>query len=321
MLIATLLRIVAPHTAGDPQSSEKWLNCRLRDIQARLAEEGHPVSLPVIRRLLHQADYRLRVNRKERAGPPHPDRDRQFGLIAAQRAAHLEQGQPVVSVDSKKKELIGNFRNSGRAWGTAPEAVSVHDFPSEGLGRAVPYGIYDVGRNVGWVVVGESADTPEFAVDCLERWCASELRRCYPHATRLMIEADGGGSNSARSRVWKARVQEQIADQYGLEVTVCHYPPGTSKWNPIEHRLFSEISKTWAGCPLRTWDVMLSYLRDTRTETGLRVEAMRIRTHYPTGVKVSGEEMAQLNLNTHNSCPSWNYTIRPRQVARLPLAA
>lgn len=321
MLIATLFEIVAPHTAGDPQSSEKWLNCRLRDIAARLVEEGHPISLPVIRRLLHAADYRLRLNSKELDVTAHPARDKQFRLIASQRAEHMQRNEPAVSVDCKKKELIGNFSNRGRAWGTTAEEVLVHDFPADGLGRAVPYGIYDIARNTGCVVVGESADTPEFAVDALERWCASELRRYYPHATRLMIEADGGGSNSARSRVWKARLQEQIADQYGLEVTVCHYPPGTSKWNPIEHRLFSEISKTWAGCPLRTWDLMLSYLRETRTEKGLRVEAMRITKHYLTGMKMSDEEMAQLNLHKHDSCPTWNYTIRPRSAAPLSSAA
>jgi len=316
-----LLRLVAPHTAGDPQSCDKWLNCRLRDIATRLTAEGHAISVPVIRRLLRAADYRLRVNRKQLTGSAHPDRDTQFGCIAAQRAAHLAEDQPVVSVDTKKKELIGDFKNAGRAWGTAPPAVNVHDFPTEAHGRAVPYGIYDVTRNVGWVGVGESGDTPAFAVDCLDRWCASELRRCYPHATRLLIEADGGGSNSARSRVWKAQLQEQIADRYGLEVTVCHYPPGTSKWNLIEHRLFSEISKTWAGCPLRTWDIMLGYLCDTRTETGLQVEAVRIRTHYPTGVKVSDAELAQLNIYKHDVCPIWNYTIRPRWATPQTLAA
>ncbi|MDQ2806988.1 MAG: ISAzo13 family transposase [Chloroflexota bacterium] len=316
-----MLQIVASHTTGDPQSSEKWLNCRLRDIQDCLAAEGHVVSLPVIRRLLHAAGYRWRSNRQQLTGPPHPDRDRQFRLIAAQRTAHLDDGQPVISVDTKKKELIGDFKNAGRTWGTAPAAVNVHDFPTDARGRAVPYGIYDRTRNVGWVGVGESGDTPSFAVDCLERWCAGELRRCYPHATRLLIEADGGGSNSARSRVWKVQLQEQIADRYGVEVTVCHYPPGTAKWNPIEHRLFSEISKTWAGCPLRTWEGMLSYLRDTRTATGLRVAAVRIRTHYPTGVKVADAELAQLNLHKHDVCPIWNYTIYPHRATLQALAA
>lgn len=315
------MQIVAPHTAGDPQSSAKWLNCRLRDIQTRLATDGHVVSLPVIRRLLGAADYHLRANQKQREGPAHPDRDTQFAQIAEQRAAHLASGQPVVSVDTKKKELIGDFKNAGRTWGPHAEVVNVHDFPSAALGRAVPYGIYDLTCNVGWVVVGESGDTPAFAVDCLDAWCASELRRCYPQATRLLIEADGGGSNSARSRVWKTRLQEQIADRYGLEVTVCHYPPGASKWNPIEHRLFSEISKTWAGCPLRTWERMLELIGETRTDTGLRVEVQRNQRAYPTGVKVADEEMTQLNIVPHVVCPQWNYTLRPRRAAAAALAA
>jgi hypothetical protein len=315
------LTLVEPHTAGDPQSSEKWLNCRLRDIQARLVMQGHRVSLPVIRRLLRSAGYRLRVNHKEWTGPAHPDRDRQFRVIAAQQAAHLNARQPVISVDTKKKELIGDFKNAGRSWSCQPEVVNVHDFPADALGRAVPYGIYDLTRNAGRVLVGESADTPQFAVDCIAHWCATELPVHYPQARRLLIEADGGGSNSARSRVWKAALQEQVADRFGLEVTVCHYPPGTSKWNPIEHRLFSEISKTWAGCPLRTWEVMLDYIRQTQTETGLRVEAERITTIYPTGGKVSDAAMARLNIQAHTLCPTWNYTIRPRVSVSLARAA
>jgi hypothetical protein len=263
----------------------------------------------------------LRANRKQREGTTHPDRDTQFVQIAAHRAAHLEAGQPVVSVDTKKKELIGDFKNAGRTWGTSAEVVNVHDFPSDAAGRAVPYGIYDLTRNVGWVMIGESGDTPAFAVDCLEAWCASELRRCYPHATQLLIEADGGGSNSARSRVWKARLQEQIADRYGLEVAVCHYPPGASKWNPIEHRLFSEISKTWAGCPLRTWDRMLELIRATRTDTGLRVEAARNQATYPRGITVTDGEMAQLKILPHSVCPQWNYTIRPRPAVPFAVTA
>lgn len=296
------------------------MNCRLRDLQTSLAEAGHPVSLPVIARLLRAADYHLRANSKQREGAAHPERDAQFAQIAAQRAAHLAAAQPVLSVDTKKKELIGDFKNGGRTWGTHPEVVNVHDFPSAALGRAVPYGIYDVTRNVGWVVVGESGDTPAFAVDCLDAWCARELRRCYPQATRLLLVADSGGSNSARARGWKAGLQEQIADRYGLEVTVCHYPPGTSKWNPIEHRLFSEISKTWAGCPLRTWERLLELIGQTRTDTGLRVEACRNQAVYPTGVKVADEEMAQLNIVHHVVCPQWNYTLRPRSAGTLAAA-
>jgi hypothetical protein len=284
----------------------------LRDIQAQLAARGHPVSLPVISRLLRIAGYRLRSNSKQRGGSADPHRDAQFRHIAAEQARHLAAGQPVISVDTKKKELIGNFKNNGRTWGPAPEVVNVHDFESEAVGRAVPYGIYDLTRNHGTVYVGQSADTPQFAVDAIAAWCGSELRLCYPTATHLLIEADGGGSNSARSRVWKAALQEQVADRFGLTLTVCHYPPGASKWNPIEHRLFSEISKTWAGCPLRTFDLMLAYLRQTTTSTGLRVRAELVTTCYAKGVKVTNAAMKQLELQAHNICPQWNYTIRPR---------
>lgn len=304
--------VVAPHTAGDPMSSAKWLNCRLRDLQAALAGRGHAASLPVLSRLLRAAGYRLRGNAKQWAGPAHPDRDAQFVHIAAEQARHLEQGQPVISVDTKKKELVGPFKNSGRTWNTQPEVVHVHDFESDGVGRAVPYGIYDLRRNQGTVYVGQSADTPQFAVDAIAAWCATELRVCYPQATALLIQADGGGSNSARSRVWKAQLQEQVADRFGLTVTVCHYPPGTSKWNPIEHRLFSEISKTWAGCPLRSFEVVLGYLRQTTTSTGLRVQAELVTTPYGTGVKVTDGVMQSLDLHVHEVCPCWNYTIRPR---------
>jgi hypothetical protein len=296
-------------------TTTKWLNCRLRDVQAALAARGHAVSLPVISRLLRAAGYRLRGNRKQLGRRVDPQRDEQFHHIAAEQARHLAAGQPVISVDTKKKELIGNFKNPGRTWGQAAEVVNVHDFESDAVGRAVPYGIYDLTRNAGTVYVGQSADTPQFAVDAIAAWCASELRLAYPQATALLIEADGGGSNSARSRVWKVALQEQVADRFGLEVTVCHYPPGASKWNPIEHRLFSEISKTWAGCPLRTFEVMLEYLRQTQTSTGLRVRAELVPTPYVKGVKVVDAAMKRLRLQVHAVCPQWNYTIYPRSLA------
>jgi hypothetical protein len=310
-LIPALLALVAPHTAGDPMTPTKWLNCRLTDLQERLAQQGHPASLPTLSRLLKAADYRLRANRKQLAEANHPDRDIQFSYIRQQRTAHLDAGQPVISVDSKKKELIGAFKNNGQAWSQVAELVNVHDFPSAAVGRAVPYGIYDLLRNVGVVYVGQSADTPEFAVDNIAAWCAMNLPRYYPQATRLLIEADGGGSNSARAQVWKVRLQERVVARFGLCVTVCHYPPGTSKWNPIEHRLFSEISKTWAGCPLTSWEVLLGYIRDTTTQTGLRVEAHLVPTIYTTGIKVTPAEWALLQMEVHSTCPRWNYTIRP----------
>jgi hypothetical protein len=292
------LEIVEPHTAGDPMGTAKWLNCRLNDVRERLTTVGHGVSCPVISRLLKAAGYRLRLKAKEHEGKPHPDRDQQFEYIRAQRDQHQQAGQPTISVDTKKKELVGNFKNAGRIWCREAEAVNIHDFLSEGVGRAVPYGIYDLQHNRGTVYVGQSADTPQR----------------FPGATHLFIEADGGGSNGSHSRVFKQQLQEKLADGLGLTVTVCHYPPGTSKWNPIEHRLFSEISKTWAGCPLRSFDLVLDYINDTKTQTGLTVQAHRVTTPYPTGVKVPDEVMEALNFQAHDTCPQWNYTIRPRPV-------
>ena len=290
----------------------KWLNCRLVDIRRELRARSHPVSKPVISRLLRAQGYSLRANVKREAGKQHPQRDAQFHSIRTQRVAHLECDQPVISVDTKKKELIGNFKNSGRIWGQEAEEVDAHDFPQDAVGRAVPYGIYDLARNRGTVYVGQSADTPRFAVDAIAQWCATELPERFPNATHLLIEADSGGSNSARSRVWKEQLQVQIADRLGLTITVCHYPTGASKWNPVEHRLFSEISKTWSGCPLRSFEVALHYINDTRTATGLQVQAHMVSTIYETGVKVSNAQMADLALETHEVCPQWNYTIHPR---------
>jgi len=293
-------------------TTKKWLNCRLRDIQAKLEERGHAVSLPVISRLLKAQDYRLRVNHKEAEGPSNPERAGQFAHIQEQREAYQQAGQPCISVDTKKKELIGNFKNAGRIWCQEAEQVNIHDFPSEAGGRAVPYGIYDRVYNTGTVYVGQSADTPEFAVDNLAAWCQTELPQRFPGASHLFIEADGGGSNASRSRVFKKDIQEKLADGLGLTVTVSHYPPGTSKWNPIEHRLFSEISKTWAGSPLRSFDLVLGYIADTKTQSGLTVRAHLVTTEYSTGVKVSDEVMQTLNIQFHEICPQWNYTISPR---------
>lgn len=293
-------------------NSKKWLNCRLTDLQERLTEQGHGISKPVISRLLKAHDYSLRANVKNQAGKQHPDRDRQFTHIYEQRAKHVAEGQPVISVDTKKKELIGDFKNPGQIWCQEAESVRTHDFPQDALGRAVPYGILDLQHNRGTVYVGTSADTPTFAVDDIAYWCATERLVRFPSSTELMIEADSGGSNSARSNVWKQQLQEKVADRFGLTITVCHYPTGTSKWNPIEHRLFSEISKTWAGCPLRTYEIALDYIRDTKTQSGLEVQAHLVTTQYATGIKVPDAVMKTLNLERHDVCPQWNYTIRPR---------
>jgi len=290
----------------------RWLNCRLADIQDHLEKREHGVSLPVISRLLKQNGYALKANVKQTEGKAHPDRNQQFEHIQEQRTEHQKSGQPTISVDTKKKELVGDFKNPGQVWCQTPEQVKVHDFPSEAVGRAVPYGIYDLQHNYGTIYVGQSVDTPAFAVDNIAHWCRTVMPERFPGATQLMIEADCGGSNGYRSRVWKRDLQEKVADALGLTVTVCHYPTGTSKWNPIEHRLFSEISKTWAGCPLRSFDDVLHYIGDTKTETGLRVQAHLITETYEKGVKVPDEEMDALCIQSHDVCPQWNYTIHPR---------
>ncbi len=293
-------------------TTAKWLNVRLRDLQAHLQEKAHTVSLPVLSRLLKKRDYRLRANVKEREASNPPERDTQFVYLQQQRAAFVAAGQPVVSVDTKKKELLGDFKNAGRIWCQEAEPVNVHDFPSEGIGRAVPYGIYDIAHNTATLYVGQSADTGEFAVDNLVHWCETELRVRYPNATQLLVHSDCGGSNGNRCRLWKQQLQEKIADRFGLEVTVCHLPTGCSKWNPIEHRVFSEISKTWAGCPLRSYDTVLNYLRQTTTTTGLKVTAHLVTQVYQKGIQIADDVMAALNLTEHAVCPRWNYTLRPR---------
>ncbi len=304
---------MAPETAGDPMSAQKWVRSSLRTLSARLREAGHTASPPTVGRLLKALDYALHVNAKKvEARSDHPDRDTQFAHIADQRQTFTEAGLPIVSVDTKKKELIGAFKNAGRAWGKEAEAVNVHDFPSDAEGRAVPYGVYDVTHNRGTVYVGSSGDTAQFAVDALAQWWETAGRATYPTAAHLLILADGGGSNGYRSHLWKQQLQERLCDGLGLTVTVCHYPRGCSKWNPIEHRLFGPISLNWAAQPLRTWDTLTAFIRGTTTTTGLTVRAERLERLYPTGLCVSDEEMATLNLTAHAVCPSWNYTIQPR---------
>lgn len=293
-------------------SEQKWLNCRLIDLSEKLERSGHGVSPSVISRILRARDYNLRVNVKQVASKQVPERDEQFRHLREQRAEHLQACQPVISVDTKKKELVGNFKNAGRIWCQQPEKVDVHDFPADALGRAVPYGIYDLRYNCGTVYIGNSGDTPAFAVDNIAHWCGTEMSKRYSQPSCLLIEADSGGSNSARSRVWKHHLQLKVADAYGLTITVCHYPTGTSKWNPVEHRLFSEISKTWAGCPLRSFDLVKQYISETKTETGLIVRAHLVTQEYKTGVTISDHEMAALLMQPHEICPQWNYTIRPR---------
>ena len=315
--MTVLQEVVEPVTAGDPMSEQKWVRVSLRELSRELGAAGHPASPPTVRRLLDDLGYRLHANTKQlEPRAAHPDRDQQFEYIAEQREVFEARGQPRISIDTKKKELIGPFKNAGRVWGQAAEAVNAHDFPQDALGRAVPYGIYDLTHNRGSVYVGQSADTPRFAVDVLARWWTDEGRAAFPEASELLILADAGGSNSARSRVWKQQLQEQLCDRYGLTVTVCHYPTGCSKWNPIEHRLFGPISSNWAGHPLTTWDTMLGYLRGTKTETGLTVRAALHTSVYKTGESVSDAEMATLTLERHDVCPTWNYTLQPRPTLR-----
>jgi len=300
-------------------SDQKWVRSSLRALSTRLSEAGHPVSPPNVGRLLADLDYALHVNAKKlEARADHADRDTQFTYIAAQRQAFLDAHLPIISVDTKKKELIGNFKNAGQAWATEAEAVNAHDFPQDADGRAVPYGIYDLTHNHGSVYVGSSGDTPQFAVDALARWWEEQGRVRFPAADQVLILADAGGSNGCRPRLWKQQLQEQLSDRLGLTVTVCHYPTGCSKWNPIEHRLFSHISINWAGKPLRSWEIMLGYRRGTTTTTGLHVEAFRLDGVYATGQSVSDAEMQTLNLERHDICPAWNYTIRPRSNAAVP---
>ncbi len=305
--------MVEERAGGDPMSEKKWVRASLRQLSRELGDAGHAASAPIVGRLLGKLGFGLRANLKsEEAGSNHPDRDTQFCYVAERKTAFVTVGEPVISVDTKKKDLIGNFENAGRAWGTQAEQVNVHDFPSDAEGRAVPYGIYDVAKNRGWVMVGQSADTPEFAVEAIISWWKEEGRESYSGSKRLLILADGGGSNGARSRVFKQQVQERMADRLGLEVTVCHYPRGCSKYNPIEHRLFSFISLNWAGKPLRSFEAMLGFIRATTTRAGLKVKAVLNEKVYAKGRRVSDAEMKTLNLERHEVCPDWNYTIHPR---------
>jgi hypothetical protein len=296
-------------------SEQKWVRSSLRRLSVMLKVKSHPICPTTVGRLLKKMEYSLQANVKRLAGAQHPDRNTQFEYIESQKQLFLSQGWPVISVDAKKKELIGNFKNAGRAWCQAAEVVNDHDFESDALGKAVPYGLYVLNHNQGYVYVGQSADTAEFAVDVITLWWKTAGCRGFSHAPCLLVLCDGGGSNGWRSRLWKVRLQEQLADQLGLEVTVCHFPTGASKWNPVEHRLFGPISVNWAGQPLRTFDIMLACIRGTTTRAGLHVSAFLVEQLYERGIKVANEVMHSLNLERHATCPNWNYTIRPRHVS------
>lgn len=282
-------------------------------LQVGLLKKEVRLGRETIRRLLSNRKIRPRGNRKRLVSKPHPDRDTQFQYIQTQRKAFQKAKWPIISVDTKKKELIGLFHNSGQVWCKQAQSVYMHDFPGDAQGQAVPYGIYDLHQNRGYVCVGQSAETPEFAVDAIVRWWKIVGCKIYPDAPEVLILADGGGPNGCRRRKWKQQLQIKLVDAFGLTVTVCHYPTGASKWNPVEHRLFSEITKTWAATPLTSFEVLINGIRSTTTENGLRVQAVRIQKLYEKRLKVSDEEMKTLVVEKHATCPDWNYTIRPRR--------
>jgi len=306
--------MVDDEIAGDPVSGERWVRRSLQQLQRGMSEKKYTLCCETIRRLLLKNDIRLKSNVKRLTPKAHPDRDLQFRYIQFQKATFDSAGYPRISVDSKKKELIGPFYNNGQVWCEKGTEVNTHDFPGDATGKATPYGIYDERHNMGFVYVGQSADTGEFAVDCIVRWW--EEIGCYHYpkdVPELLIFADGGGSNGYRPRLWRQQLQEKLVDAFNIAVTVCHYPSGASKWNPIEHRLFSEISKTWAGTPLTSYEVMLEGIRNTKTRTGLQVQATLIEKKYEKGKKVNDEDMAALAIKRHSICPMWNYTIKPRK--------
>jgi Rhodopirellula transposase DDE domain len=312
-LLTDLEALVNPSTRGDPQSPLRWTSKSTRNLAEALVEPGHQVSHQTVARLLRATGYNLQVNRKTREGDSHPDRDAQFEYIAKQVRAFQRRGQPVVSVDTKKKELVGDFKNAGREWQPegSPEEVRCKDFKDKALGKVAPYGVYDQTNDEGWVSVGIDHDTAEFATETLRRWWSHMGIRVYPRAKGLLVTADGGGSNSSRSRLWKVALQG-LADEIGLRITVCHFPPGTSKWNKIEHRMFCHITENWRGRPLISRAVVVNLIGNTKTKTGLRINAELDTNTYKTGLKVTDEELATINLKRCDFHGDWNYTISPR---------
>lgn len=298
-------------TAGDPMGGLKWTQRTTGKIAAELRSLGIEVSPRTVARLLEKMGFSLRVNHKKLCATSHPHRDAQFARIAELRERCAVDNTPVISVDTKKKELVGTFRNPGAKWDREPVLVNDHDFRSNADGIAIPYGVYDLHANLGTVFVGTSYDTPGFAVDCVEKWWRTEGRRRYPNTNRLTILADGGGSNGSACRAWKFGLQHRLCDRHQLTVAVAHYPPGASKWNPIEHRLFSELSKNWAGRPLESLETILNYARTTTTRTGLRVRAHLVRRPYRKGVKITKDQMRKLQITKDATLPKWNYTIAP----------
>jgi hypothetical protein len=316
-LLKALVRLVEPTVSGNPERPLRWTNKSLRKISEELKALGHALSYRRVADALRDAGYTLQSNRKAQEGRGHPDRDAQFRYINRCAVGFQRRRQPVISVDCKKKELVGNFKNAGRTWRPKgnPERVKVHDFIIKENGKAIPYGVYDPTRNEGWVSVGIDHETASFAVRTIRRWWQVMGRRSYPRATSLMITADAGGSNGPRRRLWRWELQ-RLSDATGLAITVCHFPPGTSKWNKIEHRLFSYISANWRGRPLTSLVTIVNLIASTRTKTGLRVHAEIDKGRYPTGIEVSEEKLSRVRIRRHSFHGDWNYTIRPRAKRR-----
>jgi hypothetical protein len=315
-VVDDLRALVEPATRGDPQSPLLWTCKSLRNLTQSLRDMGHRIGRTAVGELLHSLDYSLQANRKTREGADHPDRDAQFRYINDQVTAALAAGEPVISVDTKKKELVGDFKNGGREWRPkgSPEQVRVHDFVIPELGRAAPYGIYDIADNTGWVSVGINHDTAAFATNTIRNWWQFMGRERYPRPGRLLITADGGGSNGSRLRLWKVELQK-LADELGIPIVVCHLPPGTSKWNKIEHRLFAFITGNWRGKPLISYQVIVELIAATTTAAGLKVRCQLDLNLYPTGIKVSDAELEAVNLTRHAFHGEWNYTISPKALA------
>ncbi len=313
-LLKALEDLVEPTTRGDPTSPLRWTLKSTRTLAKELGLLGHTVSYRTVADLLHELGYSLQSNRKTREESSHPDRDRQFEHINSRVKAFQKRGAPVISVDTKKKELVGDFKNNGREWRPAgnPEEVRVHDFRDKKLGKAIPYGVYDVTGNRGWVSVGIDHDTAEFAVESIRQWWRQMGSGAYPSAEELLVTADNGGSNGSRLRLWKVALQK-FADETGLRVTVCHLPPGTSKWNKIEHRMFCHITRNWRGRPLESLDVIVNLIGSTTTRKGLRIKAALDEHNYPRGIKVTDEELARVRIDRHEFHGDWNYTITPRR--------
>ena len=313
VLLRDLEALVEPTTRGDPESPLRWTFKGLSKLAEALGERGHRISGRKVGDLLRDLGYSLQANRKTQEGASHPDRNAQFEHINVQALAFQQRGQPVISVDTKKKELVGESKNSGREWQPKgqPELVQVHDFPSQALGKAIPYGVYDVGANEGWVSVGTDHDTAEFAVATVRRWWQQMGAPKYPDATELLIMADGGGSNGNRSRLWKVALQ-QFANDTGLRLSVCHFPPGTSKWNKIEHRMFSHITQNWRGRPLVSHEVVVNLIGSTTTRAGLQIRAVLDSAPYQTKKQVSDDELAAVQISLDSFHGEWNYSIHPR---------